>query len=141
MLSNLDKATIIFGEYPIVCDGMQLPIPRSNSYKVGRETISTSNTKRANAMHAKMHKKTMAVKAIVTIDYVDLDTQDFSKMYLNFGIEDLSKEFVTLKYFDPFLDRVETRRFYLAPITTDNIRTSLDKKKKYVSTTIEFIEE
>lgn len=141
MLSNLDKATIIFGEYPIVCDGVQLPIPRSNSYDVGREPISTSNTKRANAMNAKMHKKTMAVKAVVTIDYVDLDTKEFAKMYANFGMEDLSKEFVTLKYFDPFLDRVETRRFYIPGINTKVTKTSLDKKKKYVTTTIEFIEE
>jgi hypothetical protein len=46
-----------------------------------------------------------------------------------------------LKYFDPFLDRVETRRFYIPGINAKVTKTSLDKKKKYVTTTIEFIEE
>lgn len=131
------KIGSIWGTYPLVVNNYTMPLPRNGNYEVGRDYISSNNTKRANATGATMHKKTLAVKTLVTVKYVKLPANVWRDIYNKIGPED-GNEFVTLKYFDPYVNALQTKTFYV-PATTTTVQY-IQNGVAFVDVNIEFIE-
>lgn len=127
----------IWGQYPLVVNNYQMPLPRNGNYEVGRDYISSNNTKRANAAGATMHKKTLAVKTLVKVKYVKLPANVWRDIYNKIGPEG-GQEFVTLKYFDPYVNGLQTKTFYV-PATTATVQYFIHGTA-FVDVDIEFIE-
>lgn len=127
----------IWGQYPLVVNNYQMPLPRNGNYEVGRDYISSNNTKRANATGATMHKKTLATKTLVKVKYVKLPANVWRDIYNKIGPEG-GQEFVSLKYFDPYTNNVQTKTFYV-PATTTTVQYYIHGVA-FVDVDIEFIE-
>lgn len=111
-----EKVIEYFGEYPLMINGHEIPIPRVGDYSVRMSPQDSENTTRAIAKGVKMHREILGIVTKVTITYKKITSEKLDEI-LNFAnYYDTNYTSFSLKFFNSVKNKIETKEFYVTDV-------------------------
>jgi hypothetical protein len=110
------KVIEYFGEYPLMINGNEIPIPRAKGdYKVLLSPQDSEKTTRSTTPGIAMHRDILGILTKVTIVYRHMESAKVNEILGYAGYFDKQK-FFELKFFNYLKNKIETKEFYITDI-------------------------
>lgn len=111
-----EKVIEYFGEYPLMINGHEIPIPRVQDYKVVMSPQDSEKTTRAIMKGVRLHRDILGIITKVTITYKMMTSEKLNEIlgYANYYNTNYSS--FQLKYFNNIKNKIETKEFYVTDI-------------------------
>lgn len=110
------KVIEYFGEYPLMINGHEIPIPRVPDYKVRMSPQDSEKTTRAIMKGVKLHRDILGIITKVTITYKMMTSEKLNEILDYANYYDTNTTSFSLKFFNTVKNKIETKEFYVTDV-------------------------
>ena len=111
-----EKVIEYFGEYPLMINGHEIPIPRVQDYKVRMSPQDSEKTTRAVMKGVKLHRDILGIIPKITITYKMMTSEKLNEILEYANYYDTNYESFTFKFFNTVKNKIETRECYVTDV-------------------------
>lgn len=111
-----EKVIEYFGEYPLMINGHEIPIPRVQDYKVVMSPQDSEKTTRAIMKGVRLHRDILGIVTKVTITYKMMTSEKLNEILGYANYYDTNYSSFNLKFFNNIKNKIETKEFYVTDV-------------------------